>query len=130
MIGPVVVDEAAREWETWPEEQLEQRGHVAWKTLISAGLTASDSLTLGIAVVRPGEPLRLHRHAQAEIYLMLDGSAVVMVDGVQQEVTAGAAVFIPGDAVHSIACAAGGEIRFAYAFAADSMDEVEYVFDA
>jgi mannose-6-phosphate isomerase-like protein (cupin superfamily) len=126
----VVVDAAAREWETWPQDQLEERGGVEWKTLIDAGVTPSDTLTLGIGLLRPDEPLRLHRHAHPEVYLLLEGTAVVSVDGAEQEVAAGAAVFIPGGARHSIAAAGGGEARFAYVFAADSMDEVEYDFGA
>ena len=62
----VVVHEDDRKWERWPDEQVAERGNVVWKTLISAGLTRSDSLTLGIALLAPGETLRPHRHEQAE----------------------------------------------------------------
>jgi hypothetical protein len=38
-------------------------------------------------------------------------------------------VFIPGNALHSLE-ATNAELRFADVFAADSMDDVEYVFVA
>jgi len=35
----VVVQESAREWETWPDEGVTERGLVYWKTLLSADIT-------------------------------------------------------------------------------------------
>jgi quercetin dioxygenase-like cupin family protein len=37
-------------------------------------------------------------------------------------------VFIPGNAVHSVEATGDSEVHFAYVLAADSFDEVEYVF--
>jgi hypothetical protein len=37
---PVVVHEHDREWQSWPPEQVAERGDVRWKTLISAGVMA------------------------------------------------------------------------------------------
>src|SRR5215217_962632 len=102
---PVVVHQDGRTWERWPSEQVAQRGDVAWKTLISAGLTRSDSLTLGIAKLAPGKRLHAHRHEQAEAYLVLAGSAV-----------------------HSVESTGQTDLRVAYVFAADAFEDVEYVF--
>jgi mannose-6-phosphate isomerase-like protein (cupin superfamily) len=74
---PIVVSESERSWETWPPEQLAERGAVWWKTFITADLTPSSTLTLGVARVPAGEELRLHRHAQPEVYLILEGTGVV-----------------------------------------------------
>jgi hypothetical protein len=71
---PVVVDQEAREWEAWPAEQVAQRGEAEWKTLISGGLTRSAGLTMGVARIPPGGSLRMHRHEQAEAYLVLEGT--------------------------------------------------------
>src|SRR5215210_7326767 len=38
---PVVVQDCAREWETWPEEEVSRKGLVYWRTLISGDLTPS-----------------------------------------------------------------------------------------
>ena len=126
---PVIVGDGDREWTTWPDEQIEERGAVSWKTLISAELTDSEALALGVGRVPAGAALNAHRHAQPEAYLVLDGAGELTVDGVARRVGPGDAVFIPGDAVHSLACRGARELRFAYVFPADSSDEVVYDFD-
>ena len=117
-----------RKWERWPDEQVAERGNVVWKTLISAGLTRSDSLTLGIALLAPGETLRPHRHEQAEAYLVLAGSGIVTIDGSAHVVGPGAGVFIAGNAVHSVESTGRTDLRVAYVLAASAFEDVEYVF--
>src|SRR4051794_31985641 len=111
---PVVVDQEARAWTPWPADLVAERGEVEWKTLISAGLTPSEGLTMGVARLPPGGSLRAHRHEQQEAYLVLDGVARLTVDGTARTVGPGVAVFIPGNAVHSIEAAGDSEVRFAY----------------
>ena len=125
---PVVIREQDREWESWPQEQVAERGNARWKTLISAGLTASDSLTLGVARLSPGEMLRAHRHQQAEAYLVLDGAGIVTIEGSAYAVGPGAGVFIAGNAIHSVESTGETELRVAYVLAADAFEDVEYVF--
>jgi len=125
---PVVATESEREWESWPDEDVATRGRVTWKTLFSRGLTPTEALTLGIARIAPGEALHEHRHAEPEIYLVLEGTATVTIAGDEWRLEAGAAVFIPGDAVHGCRNEERRELRFAYAFATDSFEAVEYVF--
>ena len=126
---PVVVQESAREWETWPDEEVAQKGSVYWKTLVSGGLTRSESLTMGIAKIPPAAALHEHRHRQAEIYLLLEGTASVTIEGKSRTAEAGSAVFIPGNALHSCENTGVSDLRVAYVFAADSFEEVEYVFE-
>ena len=126
---PVIVQEGTREWETWLDEDVAKRGLVYWKTLVSGGLTHSEALTMGIAMVPPTESLREHRHRQAEIYLVLEGTGSVTIDSKTRPVAAGCAVFIPGDVLHSCENTGTSDLRIAYVFAADSFEEVEYVFD-
>jgi quercetin dioxygenase-like cupin family protein len=124
MAEPIVVDEQDRAPETWPDKPAGG----SWKTLISGGITPSEALTLGVARLGPGETLGAHRHAQPEVYLVLGGTGVVTIAGDAHDVAAGKAVFIPGNAVHSLECTGEEDLRIAYAFAADSMDDVEYDF--
>ena len=127
---PIVSRQSEREWETWSEEDVARRGLVHWKTLISAGVTQSEHLTMGIASTPPGEALHGHRHRQAEIYLVLGGDGMVRVGSEARPVEAGSAVFIPGEAVHSCEnTGTASDLRFAYVLAADSFDDVEYVFE-
>ena len=126
---PVVVESAECEWERWPDELIAERGEVRWKTLLSADRTPSDTFTLGIASLEPGDVLREHRHAQAELYLVLDGTGDVMLEDAVHPLAAGAAVFIPGGARHGIRNTGSAALRLAYVLAADSFADVEYVFE-
>jgi mannose-6-phosphate isomerase-like protein (cupin superfamily) len=126
---PVVVQESAREWETWPEEEVPRKGLVYWRTLISGDVTRSEALTMGIGRMPPGEALRRHRHRPAEVYLVLEGTGSVEIGSEARPVEAGSAVFIPGDVFHSLTNTGASDLRFAYVFPADSFGEVEYVFD-
>jgi quercetin dioxygenase-like cupin family protein len=125
---PVIVHEDEREWEGWPEGEVAERGHVLWKTLISAGLTPTTALTLGVARLPSGATLAAHRHAQPEVYLVLDGSGIMTIDGSSSPLSPGASVFIPGGAIHSVCCTGPTDLRVAYVFAADGFDDVTYVF--
>jgi mannose-6-phosphate isomerase-like protein (cupin superfamily) len=104
-------------------------GLVYWRTLISGDVTRSEALTMGIGRMPPGEALRRHRHRQAEVYLVLEGTGSVEIGAEARPVEAGSAVFIPGDVFHSLANTGTSDLRFAYVFPADSFGEVEYVFD-
>jgi quercetin dioxygenase-like cupin family protein len=125
---PVVVDQAACEWEGWPAEQRAERGESEWKTLISAGSTRSEALTVGVGRLPPGGSLHSHRHEQHEAYLVLDGTGVVTIEGTARPVRPGTAVFIPGNALHSVQATGESDLRMAYVLAADSFDDVDYVF--
>ena len=125
---PVVVHEDEREWEGWRDEEVAERGNVVWKTLISGGLTPSASLTLGVARVPSGGNLAAHRHEQAEAYLALDGTGLVTIDGSPSRLHPSASVFIPGGAVHSLQSDGATDLRLAYVLAADSFEDVTYVF--
>jgi len=126
--APVVVHEDEREWEGASEDDVAELGNVQWRTLISAGLTPSAALTLGVARVPSGGHLAAHRHEQPEVYLVFDGTGVVEIDGTPTDVRAGTGVFIPGGAIHSLRASGASELRFAYAFATDAFEDVNYQY--
>jgi quercetin dioxygenase-like cupin family protein len=97
-----------------------------FKMLFSGDRTSTDSLTCGVAIVGPGEPLPLHRHAHAEVYFGLSGRARVTVDNEVFVLTEGSALFIPGDLPHAVH--ADEEAQLFFAFAADSYDDIRYVY--
>jgi quercetin dioxygenase-like cupin family protein len=100
-------------------------GNVVWRTLISGDRTPSNGLVLGVADVGPGGWLGLHRHDPAEFYLGLSGEGTATVDGQAFLIKAGVALFIPGNAEHGITAGPEG-LSFAYGFAANAFDEIEY----
>jgi mannose-6-phosphate isomerase-like protein (cupin superfamily) len=126
----VVVNTAALDVEQWDDQA---RGSVSWRTIFSGGRTPTSGLTVGLAELAPqvddsiGNPM--HHHAPPEIYYILEGEGVVIIDGESHDVGPGSAVFIPGDAEHSLANCGTTTLRLLYAFSADSFDDITYVFD-
>jgi len=102
-------------------------GDVTWRTLISADRTASCDFLLGVAEFQANGTLHLHRHVPPEFYLCLSGSGMVSIDGVQHAISAGTAVFIPGNAEHGVIAGPDG-LSFAYGFARNVFSDIEYVF--
>ncbi|WP_158817967.1 cupin domain-containing protein [Methylocapsa sp. S129] len=111
-----------------PAAWNDQRGRLSFHTLISGESTPSDGLVAGVAIVEPGGALALHSHAQPEIYFVLEGAAIVTIEGVERTVSPGAAVFIPGAARHSVRNAFDKTFRFFYVFPADRFDQIQYNF--
>ncbi len=110
--------------ETWSDA----RGRLSFHTLVSGDVTPSEGLTAGVSSLEPGGELAAHSHAPPEIYHVLEGSALVTIDGVEQEVSAGATVFIPGDALHSVRNPFDRPFKIFYVFPADRFDQIEYKF--
>jgi len=124
----LVVDADERGWETMQGEEATGPA-IFYKTLISGDLSPSEALTVGVAEIPPGAALAEHRHSQPEVYLVLAGEGSVRVGGEAKLVRVGSAVFIPGYAVHSCENTGTSELRLAYVFAADSFENVEYIFE-
>lgn len=105
------------------------QGQLSWHTLVSAPSTPSSQLTAGIGVCPPRKgSLSLHRHDQAEIYHVLDGRAIVTINGTKHDVGKGSTLFIPGNAEHGVVNKNDEDFRWFYVFAADSFSEIVYRF--
>lgn len=104
-------------------------GNLTWKTLFSSGKTPTNSLCTGIAVCPPlSGHLCSHKHAQAEVYFIIEGQGMVKVDGNESKVQAGTVVFIPGNAEHAIWNLGEGALRWLYVFPTDAFEDVVYQF--
>lgn len=125
----MVFREEDREWETWAPEQGGRGGGVRWKTFLSSDLTRSSTMTMGILEVPAGEELKSHRHAQVEIYFILNGEGLVSIDGVPRTVESGSLVYIPSMSIHSCENTGDAALRLTYVFPTDSFREIEYLFD-
>lgn len=124
MTQAVLVEEADRPCETWDNPA---RGSIAWKTLISGDLTATDTLVCGLAIMEAGDTFALHSHPQPEVYFGLEGAVDVMINGTAHRLAPGVALFIPGNAVHGV-LAADQPVRWFYSFAADRFSDIVYTF--
>ena len=124
MTAPIVIDSATVPLETW---DTPARGTICWQTLLSAGITQSNSLVCGVATLEKGDNFALHHHAEPEVYFGVEGETIVTVDGKACPLSPGVAIFIPANAVHGIA-AVTNLVRFFYVFAADSFNDIDYHF--
>ena len=124
-LQPLIISERNVVRDSWDDAT---KGVLGFRTLFSAGTTATHALTAGIADLTAGGWLGLHRHAPAEIYYIVAGHGTVTLDGADYPVSAGTAVYIPGDAEHGIRNTGTAPLRFFYAFAVDSFDDVTYRF--
>ncbi|KIV88183.1 hypothetical protein PV10_09102 [Exophiala mesophila] len=125
-IRPVILSE--QEIASQPDETF-PRGEVSWKTLFTSSRTPTDSLSTGIAVcpAKTGH-LCAHRHAQAEVYYIIQGRGTVKIDGNETAVQAGSVVFIPGDAEHAIWNLDDEPLQWFYVFPTDAFEDVIYRF--
>ncbi|PWY95756.1 RmlC-like cupin [Aspergillus sclerotioniger CBS 115572] len=104
-------------------------GELTWRTLLSQPNTPTSDLSAGIAVCPPHTGhLCAHRHTQAELYYVLKGRATVTIDGQPHQVEKGSAVFIPGDAEHSVMNDSDQEFEWLYVFPGGSFQDVIYRF--
>jgi len=124
-LKPLVVSERDVARDSWNDTT---KGVLGFRTLFSAGTTSTRTLTAGIADLNTGGWLGLHRHTPAEIYYIVEGHGTVTLEGAEYPVSAGTAVYIPGDIEHGIRNTGPAPLRFFYAFAVDSFDDVTYRF--
>ena len=128
MTSPTQARPVFRQFHDIPQETVEVGGiqQAGYRMIFSADRTDTQGMTLGIATIGPDNPLPRHHHAHAEIYLCLDGEAEVTVEDKQFRLTSGNALFIPGELEHAVH--ASSAARLLFAFAADSYEEVQYVY--
>jgi quercetin dioxygenase-like cupin family protein len=119
------VDPADRVWETWDDPT---RGHLRWCLLDDGSGTPEQPTTVGVAELAAHGRLNRHRHTATELYVVLEGEAVVTLDGTERAVGPGTLVRLPGDVEHGIR-SAGGPVRFLFVFPGTSFDDVVYRFD-
>ena len=124
-LKPLVISESDVARDSWDDTT---KGVLEFRTLFSAGTTATQALTAGVADLNAGDWLGLHRHTPAEIYYIVQGHGTVTLDGADYPVSAGTAVYIPGGTEHGIRNTGPTPLRFFYAFAVDSFDDVTYRF--
>ncbi len=104
------------------------RGRLSFFTLFDSAYTPTAGLTAGIAELGPDGGGPPHRHAQPEIYYLLEGSGLLTVDGKDMTFAAGQTAFIPGHAWHCLRNTSDTVLRLFYVFPADSLADVVYEY--
>jgi mannose-6-phosphate isomerase-like protein (cupin superfamily) len=77
--------------------------HEATRRMFEAGggyavIHESPGIELGVYV--PPIPDRQTPHAEDEVYVVLEGSGAIMIDGERQELSRGDQAFVPADVEH------------------------------
>ena len=81
--------------------------------LLDAELGGTANQSLAEAWLEPGQATQRHYHARSEeLYVLLDGSAEMEVDGDRRAVGPGDAILIPPGAWHQIRAGDGEPVRF------------------
>lgn len=113
-----------------PDEEWSDpsRGGASWRTLFSADVTPTSALTTGVSSVPTGQALVRHRHVAVETYFFIEGHGVLTLGHDAYPVRAGSAVHIPSLTPHGVRNAGPTTLRFFYAFATDSFEDVAYDF--
>lgn len=126
---PVVVDQAALDWEGWDDPAGAVRSGVRWKLLVSGDRSPSAGLVSGVGEVAPGGVLLRHHHEPEEVYYVVSGWGHIEIDGVRTDIGPGTAVFIPSNAKHALRCDGAEPLVFVFTFARDRFADVVYHFD-
>ena len=120
------------DWETEPDIGPELGPEIGTgirgKLHFSGSRTPMAELSVGLAGVKPGGKLCVHRHPPAKICHVADGEGLIRIGDVEHRLRPGMAAFIPPNAWHKT-CAEGAQrLRFLFVFAAESLKDVRYGF--
>jgi len=102
--GPEVIHLADQPW-------YEAEDRAVARELVSPRNASTEALSIAEIRVPPGVTVRPHRHHMEEVYHVLAGEGVVMVEDRTQSVVAGDTVLIPPQAWHNIVNAGETELR-------------------
>ena len=122
----IIVRPQDRAIEEWSDPA---RGKLIWRTFISGDITSSSQMSAGLAELEPrhGE-LVPHRHAQPEIYHIIEGTGILTLEDVEQSVSVGTCIYIPGDVRHGIRNESETVLKIFYVFPTDKFSDVVYRF--
>jgi quercetin dioxygenase-like cupin family protein len=122
---PFITTEQDQQWETWDDS----RGSLRWCLLADGADPAPEVVTTGVMELADRGWLARHRHTAPEVYYVLEGKAVVALDGEEVTIGAGAFVRLPADIEHGIR-AVDGPARVLFVFPTTGFDDVVYRFSA
>lgn len=79
-----------------------QRDAITSYLLVSAGTCDAEKLAITIVEMEPGGFQHLHAHEPEQMYYILEGQGLMMVNGEERPVQAGDCVFFPSFAEHGL----------------------------
>ena len=121
---PLVSTVDDQQWETWDDPV---RGCLRWCLLDDGTDPSPDAVTTGVFELAADGWLGRHRHAAPELYYVLDGQAVVTLDGTAETVGPGTLVRLPADVEHTVRTL-DGPARVLFVFPTSAFGDVVYRF--
>ena len=97
-----------------------------WKTLIGDDESNTQGLTYGIMEMPQGTFVHAHFHADNEVFHILKGEGVALIDKDVTEVGPGAIFYIPGNTVHGIRNTGQKMLKVIWVFPSNKFSEIEY----
>lgn len=132
VVKPVVVSK--EEIDALPVQSIPEAGRIVggFQNIFAKESTPTDELSFGIAripakTVAKTSYAALHRHTPAEFYYILQGHMYILLEGKEHRVSAGHAIFIPGDVEHGYCNPSQDEeLVFVWGFAIPGFEGFEY----
>ena len=126
-LSAVVKNVQDTEW-TYIEGQEGREDRLRWKILIGDEDSNTEALTYGTFEIPEGRFLDAHFHADHEVYHILQGKGVVLINDDVKEIEPGSIVYIPGNTTHGIRNTGNEKLVLIWVFPNNKWSEVEYHF--
>jgi quercetin dioxygenase-like cupin family protein len=81
----------------------------------------AENFVMGHVTVFAGGSIPEHAHEQEEVYFIVDGQGVLVVDGEEQAVRPGSYVYIRPNQTHLLKNAASGELKLLFCYSPKSI---------
>ncbi len=124
-LSAIVKNPHDTEW-TYFNGQEGREDQLRWKTLIGDEESNTQGLTYGIMEMPQGTFVHAHFHADNEIFHILQGEGVVLINKDVIEVEPGSIFYIPGNTVHGIRNTSKEMLKVIWVFPSNKFSEIEY----
>jgi len=89
-----------------------RRDHITSYLLAAATTCSARNLAISLVEMEPGGVQHLHSHEPEQTYFILEGSGLMTVGGVSEQVGPGDCIFIPSWAEHGLQNRSAGVLRY------------------
>ena len=79
-----------------------ERDNIRSSLLVAESTVGSKHITTSLVEMKPGGIQKPHHHETEQCYMILEGNALMEVDGEKAYVGAGDTIFIPSNSIHSL----------------------------
>lgn len=121
----VAVDDTR--WTGWSDGSADG-AELRYITLFAAGETRTSGLIQGLLEYPPGARSRAHWHTPIETYYVLSGTGAGRIGARQLSFGPGAAIYVPGRAVHAFENTGDAPLRVLWTLECDGIDDIDFTY--